>query len=144
MWDERTYSSVIVLGERPRTSSCPSILLRFFTGMPSTQPRVVSWTPEEDQRLASAVASCESSPARAWLPLTGEPSGGPKICWKKVAVSMPGTFARPLCRTCSLISLSSGRNNKSCRKRWLHSLDPKLRKGRIRPLHVSPSSSCPV
>ena len=25
--------------------------------------------------------------------------------------------------------LVAGRNNKSCRKRWLHSLDPKLRKG---------------
>jgi hypothetical protein len=32
----------------------------FLTGMPSTQPRVVSWTPEEDKRLASVVASCES------------------------------------------------------------------------------------
>ncbi|KAF9650187.1 hypothetical protein BDM02DRAFT_3185576 [Thelephora ganbajun] len=63
--------------------------------MSSAQPRMVLWTQEEDERLVSAVASC-----------------GSKICWKKVATSMPG------------------RNNKSCRKRWLHSLDPKLRKGR--------------
>ncbi|KAF9780838.1 hypothetical protein BJ322DRAFT_1081988 [Thelephora terrestris] len=37
---------------------------------------------------------------------------GAKICWKHVAKSM------------------SGRDNKACRKRWIHSLDPKLRKGR--------------
>lgn len=53
------------------------------------------WTPEEDEVLAAAVAA-----------------SGFKVCWRKIALSLPG------------------RTNKSCRKRWIHSLDPTLRKGR--------------
>jgi hypothetical protein len=38
-------------------------------------------------------------------------SGGPIIIWSQVSACLPG------------------RNNKACRKRWIHSLDPTLRKG---------------
>lgn len=38
-------------------------------------------------------------------------SAGPRICWNTIAEHLPG------------------RSNKSCRKRWIHSLDPSLRKG---------------
>ena len=47
---------------------------------------------------------------------------------------MPGTFAGLLRYVHSLISFPAGRNNKSCRKRWLHSLDPTLRKGGREPI----------
>jgi len=39
---------------------------------------------------------------------------GSRICWNTIAEHLPG------------------RNNKSCRKRWIHSLDPSLRKGSCR------------
>lgn len=39
-------------------------------------------------------------------------ASGPRRCWNTIAQSLPG------------------RTNKSCRKRWIHSLDPSLRKGR--------------
>jgi hypothetical protein len=42
---------------------------------------------------------------------------------------MPGMFTGLLHWIYLPIPLSAGRNNKSCRKRWLHSLDPNLRKG---------------
>lgn len=53
--------------------------------------------------------------------------GGAKICWKHVAKSMAGMFNRYL----ALLAFTGGvgRDNKACRKRWIHSLDPKLRKG---------------
>ena len=38
-------------------------------------------------------------------------TGGPVVVWSQVSACLPG------------------RNNKSCRKRWIHSLDPTLRKG---------------
>ncbi|KAF9780841.1 Homeodomain-like protein, partial [Thelephora terrestris] len=42
-------------------------------------------------------------------------ANGRSICWRSVAAALPG------------------RNNKSCRKRWIHSLNPGLRKGRWTP-----------
>ncbi|KAF9647188.1 putative Myb-like protein A [Thelephora ganbajun] len=39
-------------------------------------------------------------------------AAGSRICWNTIAERLPG------------------RSNKSCRKRWIHSLDPSLRKGR--------------
>ncbi|KAF9647374.1 hypothetical protein BDM02DRAFT_3098250 [Thelephora ganbajun] len=39
-------------------------------------------------------------------------TGGPVVVWSQVSACLPG------------------RNSKSCRKRWIHSLDPTLRKGR--------------
>jgi Myb-like DNA-binding domain len=104
--------------------------------MTSVQSRIVPWTPEEDEWLAAAVASCESRAIPLQLPFSPEPTGGSRVCWKKVATSMPGTFTGHLRFIRPLISLSAGRNNKSCRKRWLHSLDPKLRKGEINYLEI--------
>jgi len=113
--------------------------------MPTAQPRTVSWTPEEDERLASAVVSCKSRIIPPQLLSSHEPTGGSKICWKKVALSMPGRFTGLLHQMYLLISLYAGRNNKSCRKRWLHSLDPNLRKGEDEPFYVSRFPSlCPI
>lgn len=48
---------------------CPfSSFSVFLTEMPSAQPHAVSWTPEEDKRLASAVAACESQILLLWFP----------------------------------------------------------------------------
>lgn len=52
------------------------------------------------------------TPAEDKLLIDAVAACGAKICWKHVAKSMPG------------------RDNKACRKRWIHSLDPNLRKGR--------------
>jgi hypothetical protein len=54
--------------------------------------------------------------------------GGAKICWKHVAKSMSGMFSCHLRFPC-IDGRRLGRDNKACRKRWIHSLDPKLRKG---------------
>jgi hypothetical protein len=54
--------------------------------------------------------------------------GGSKICWKHVAKSMSGTLNRYFYFSC-VDGRGVGRDNKACRKRWIHSLDPKLRKG---------------
>ena len=70
------------------------------------------WTPEEDAVLVEAVSACEppsdllSSRGLLKLDLAGS-----RRCWNTIAQSLPG------------------RTNKSCRKRWIHSLDPSLRKG---------------
>lgn len=72
----------------------------------------VRWSPEEDEVLLFAIEQC-------WLPelwrfavqaLSIIP-GGPVIVWSQVSACLPG------------------RNSKSCRKRWVRSLDPTLRKG---------------
>ena len=85
---------MVVLEGRPGPSPF-SPFLAFLTRMPSTQPRVVPWTPEEDEQLASAVTSCESGIIPAWLYPYRKFIGGSKICWKKVAASMSGIFANP-------------------------------------------------
>ena len=46
-------------------------------------------------------------------------TGGPGVVWSQVSACLPG------------------RNSKSCRKRWIHSLDPTLRKGAF-PFHHLP------
>ena len=134
---------VIILGERHRSIPFSSLFSVFPTEMPTAQPRTVPWTPEEDERLASAVVSCESRIVLLQLLPSHEPTGGSKICWKKVAISMPGRFTGLLHQIHLLIPLSSGRNNKSCRKRWLHSLDPNLRKGEDEPFCVTLSFFTP-
>jgi len=121
-----------------------SLLFSFFSVFPTemspTQPRIVPWTPEEDERLALAVSSCKFRVDSLQLSSSQEPTGGSKICWKRVATSMPGT-STGLNRVHSLIPSSAGRNNKSCRKRWLHSLDPQLRKGKSERSHASRTPS---
>lgn len=75
------------------------------------------WTGREDEILISAVSTYSpfissysthlSSLIRVYVTATGE-----KINWIKIA------------------ELIEGRSNKACRKRWIHSLNPTLRKGR--------------
>lgn len=71
------------------------------------------WTPEEDAVLIEAVTACESF-GHTVCPVGYSPEfdlAGPRRCWNTIAQSL------------------AGRTNKSCRKRWIHSLDPSLRKG---------------
>jgi hypothetical protein len=71
------------------------------------------WTPEEDAVLIEAVTNCKSF-SRAVHRASGLLKlglAGPRRCWNTISQCLPG------------------RTNKSCRKRWIHSLDPSLRKG---------------
>ncbi|KAF9644387.1 hypothetical protein BDM02DRAFT_3103017, partial [Thelephora ganbajun] len=70
------------------------------------------WTPEEDAILIEAVISCESfrRAVHRAVGLLEIDLAGPRRCWNTIAQSIPG------------------RTNKSCRKRWIHSLDPSLRR----------------
>ncbi|EIN06822.1 hypothetical protein PUNSTDRAFT_71894 [Punctularia strigosozonata HHB-11173 SS5] len=61
------------------------------------------WTPDEDEILRAAVEKSRSDNFAV---------DGKKNSWQKISSCLPG------------------RTNKSCRKRWVHSLDPTLRKGR--------------
>ena len=46
--------------ELPRNHLFPFLYFSvFLIEMPPAQPRIIPWTPEEDERLASAVASCK-------------------------------------------------------------------------------------
>ncbi|KZT24777.1 hypothetical protein NEOLEDRAFT_1066344 [Neolentinus lepideus HHB14362 ss-1] len=63
------------------------------------------WTEEEDEVLRAAIDSDRQTHLL-------RRSEGAKINWQKISDCLPG------------------RSNKSCRKRWIHSLDPTLRKGR--------------
>lgn len=98
-----------------------------------TPPKFTPWTPEDDKLLIEAVAACESLPFLSIPsdPLADTHVGGAKICWKHVAKSMPGMFNACPCFVC-IDRWHVGRDNKACRKRWIHSLDPKLRKGTSR------------
>ena len=71
------------------------------------------WTPEEDAVLIEAVTNCESFGRAVHRvgDLLESGLAGPRRCWNTISQSLPG------------------RTNKSCRKRWIHSLDPSLRKG---------------
>ena len=80
------------------------------------------WTPEEDAILIEAVTACESF-GRAVHRVNDSPKfdlAGPRRCWNTIAQGLPG------------------RTNKSCRKRWIHSLDPTLRKGTFAPIMSLP------
>ena len=75
------------------------------------------WTGREDEILISAVTTYSpfiSFHPVLWTPLTAVHilAAGEKINWIKIA------------------ELIEGRSNKACRKRWIHSLNPTLRKGR--------------
>lgn len=70
------------------------------------------WTPEEDEILLSAIGQCLSYHLfSSHDTLNRSFIGDSVIVWSQVSACLPG------------------RNNKSCRKRWIHSLDPCLRKG---------------
>lgn len=73
------------------------------------------WTGREDEVLINAVSKYSSSMIPSSYSLTSHrciPAAGEKINWIKIA------------------ELIEGRSNKACRKRWIHSLNPTLRKGR--------------
>jgi len=75
------------------------------------------WTGREDEVLISAVSTYGRSTSSHPTILTALnvvciPAPGEKINWIKIA------------------ELIDGRSNKACRKRWIHSLNPTLRKGR--------------
>lgn len=60
--------------------------------------------------LLSVIEQCSSSFDNGRLRMLSAITGGPVAAWSQVSACLPG------------------RNNKSCRKRWIHSLDPTLRK----------------
>ena len=70
------------------------------------------WTAGEDSILAEAVL-VGTRPHLVYFGtvLSVRIPAGSRICWNTIAERLPG------------------RSNKSCRKRWIHSLDPSLRKG---------------
>ena len=92
-------------------------------------PRFTPWTPEEDRLLTEAVAACLSNLPSSLILDPDARLGGTKICWKHVAKSMTGMVDVCLCLPILIDRRRVGRDNKACRKRWIHSLDPKLRKG---------------
>lgn len=103
--------------------------------MPSIQSRVVPWTPEEDERLASVVATCRSRSPSAASFLTGTYRRFENLL--EESCRFDAWFVPYLLRYIFPLSSSTGRNNKSCRKRWLHSLDPNLRKGERKVVRIS-------
>ena len=70
------------------------------------------WTAEEDSILVDAVlAGTVIFRADLGCLFNTRIPAGSRICWNTIAERL------------------QGRSNKSCRKRWIHSLDPSLRKG---------------
>lgn len=93
----------------------PSSLTNPSCPLPTSLER--KWTAAEDEVLINAVNSygqftypCLALSTSIVLICTSAP--GEKINWIKIA------------------ELIDGRSNKACRKRWIHSLNPTLRKGR--------------
>lgn len=92
----------------PPSQPPPSLLTQLFLER--------KWTACEDEVLINAVNSyCQSPPpTHPFTPfiVVCISAPGEKINWIKIA------------------ELIEGRSNKACRKRWIHSLNPTLRKGR--------------
>ena len=125
---------MIILGEGPRITPFPSLFSPFFsTKCPSLNPvpshghlrRTSGWP------LLSPPVSLEYF-FSSFFPHTSL-QVVQKYAGRKLLLRCPVGSPVPCTRFTHSFACPPGRNNKSCRKRWLHSLDPNLRKGENEP-----------